>query len=84
LVDSGRTWRLAGRVEALQYSDGAAEGAIAALDPFTELAQYGWPTPYGFQLTVPFWPVAAGLGLALVAAAFRMGAQLRHDTQGLI
>jgi len=75
-------WRAG--VEALEHSGGGADGAIAALDPFDNLAQYGWPEPYGFLVNIPFWPLAALLGLALIAAAFSAGHQLRQDTQGLV
>ncbi|WP_028709620.1 hypothetical protein [Propionicicella superfundia] len=76
------SWR-AGR-EAL---DVAGWGASAS-HPITEttaLAQYGWPEPMqSFTLTVPWWPLLGGLGLALIATAFRAGERLRDDTRGLV
>ncbi|MDR1077560.1 MAG: hypothetical protein LBL55_02630 [Propionibacteriaceae bacterium] len=48
------------------------------------LADFGWPGPTEFALTIPFWPLAAGLVLALLAGVFRYGAQLRRETEGLI
>lgn len=81
LADLG-AWRAG--TEALQHYGGAAEGAIAGLDPFDNLAQYGWPEPYGLLVNIPFWPLTAGLGLALIAAAFKAGHKLREDTQGLV
>ena len=54
------------------------------LDPFDNLAQYGWPEPYGLLVNIPFWPLTAGLGLALIAAAVNAGHKLREDTQGLV
>ncbi|MFT3875470.1 MAG: hypothetical protein QM708_03425 [Propioniciclava sp.] len=48
------------------------------------LARHGFVPPAELSLTVEFWPLAAGLGLALVAAILRTGEQLRHDTEGLI
>ncbi|MDR1213053.1 MAG: hypothetical protein LBK54_03035 [Propionibacteriaceae bacterium] len=47
-------------------------------------ADFGWPEPVGFALSIPFWPLAAGLVLALLAGVFRYGAQLRRETEGLI
>ena len=81
LADLG-AWRAGS--EALEHHGGGAEGTIIALDPFDNLAQYGWPDPYGPLINLPFWPLIAGLGLALIAAAFRAGHTLRQDTQGLV
>lgn len=36
------------------------------------------------QLHVPYWPLVAGLVLALLAAVFRSGQQLRKDAAGLV
>lgn len=52
--------------------------------PQTWLTQHGWPAPAMMNVTLPFWPLAAGLGLALVAAMMRAGEQLRRDTEGLV
>ncbi|MCB1273770.1 MAG: hypothetical protein KDB25_05175 [Leucobacter sp.] len=42
-----------------------------------------WPKP-GMRIELPFWPIAAGLGFAALAAIFRYGAKLQHDQEGLI
>lgn len=42
-----------------------------------------WPDPR-WSLTFPLWPVAAGLGLAALAAIFRYGSSLERDTEGLV
>lgn len=51
---------------------------------FTSLTELGWPEPAPFSLTIPFWPLGAGMVLALLAGVFRYGRQLRHDTAGLV
>ncbi|QTV79125.1 hypothetical protein [Microbacterium sp. NIBRBAC000506063] len=45
--------------------------------------QAWWPSP-AFTLTLPFWPLAAGLAFAALAAVFRYGARLQRDTEGLV
>lgn len=57
---------------------------IEAVPGENALAQYGWPSPADFRLDLPFWPIAAAIALALVAAAFRAGVRLRRDTEGLV
>ncbi|MBN9612366.1 MAG: hypothetical protein J0H64_02675 [Actinobacteria bacterium] len=42
-----------------------------------------WPRP-GFNLSLPFWPLAAGLGFAALAAIFRYGSRVQRDTEGLV
>lgn len=37
-----------------------------------------------FDLTLPFWPIAAGLAFAALATIFRYGARLQRDTEGLV
>ncbi len=37
-----------------------------------------------FELTLPFWPIAAGLAFAALATIFRYGARLQRDTDGLV
>lgn len=37
-----------------------------------------------FRLLVPFWPIAAGLAFAALAAIFRSGSRLQRDTEGLV
>ena len=50
----------------------------------TDLASLGWPSPAPLELTIPFWPIGAAIGLALLAAVFRYGAILRADSAGLV
>lgn len=45
--------------------------------------QAWWPQP-GFGITFPFWPIAAGLAFAALAAIFRYGSRLQRDTEGLV
>lgn len=42
-----------------------------------------WPEAT-LNITLPFWPIAAGLGLAALAAVFRYGSRLQRDTEGLV
>lgn len=37
-----------------------------------------------FEVTIPFWPIAAGLAFAALAAIFRYGSRLQRDTEGLV
>jgi hypothetical protein len=70
--------------EALGVHSWTSSPALVIASP-AELAQYGWPQPaHFFTLTVPWWPLLGGLGLALVAAAFRAGEHLRDDVRGLV
>ena len=48
------------------------------------ISWWTWLVTAPFALTVPFWPLGAGLALALLAAAFRAGERLRRDTEGLV
>lgn len=48
------------------------------------LTELGWPEAAPFSLTIPFWPLGAGMVLALLAGVFRYGRQLRRDTAGLV
>lgn len=43
-----------------------------------------WMPMQGFNLTLAFWPLAAGLGLAALAAMFRFGDRLQRDADGLV
>lgn len=43
-----------------------------------------FPNPSGFAITLPFWPIAAGLGLATLGVFFKHGATLQRDTEGLV
>lgn len=42
-----------------------------------------WPEAT-LNVTLPFWPIAAGLGLAALAAVFRYGSRLQRDSDGLV
>lgn len=96
VVAGGLIWSIAGDigawragVEALQLYGWGAEGALAEelsnpdIDTQTFLAEHGWLAPAGFTLTIPFWPLSIGLGLALVGTAFRTGQRLRTDVATL-
>ncbi|MEV5041086.1 hypothetical protein [Microbacterium sp. LMI1x-1-1.1] len=48
-------------------------------DPFA-----AWVPQANLLITFPFWPIAAGLGLAALAAFFRYGSRLQRDVTGLI
>lgn len=48
-----------------------------------DVLQAWWPQA-GFTITFPFWPIAAGLGFAALAAIFRYGSRLQRDTEGLV
>lgn len=52
--------------------------------PGVENALQAWLPQPGFMLTVPFWPIAAGLAFAALAAIFRYGSRLQRDTDGLV
>ncbi len=43
-----------------------------------------WLPQPGFMLTFPFWPIAAGLAFAALAAILRYGSRLQRDTEGLV
>jgi len=42
-----------------------------------------WPAAT-FSITFPFWPIAAGLAFAALAAILRYGSRLQRDTEGLV
>ncbi|MFT3886927.1 MAG: hypothetical protein QM713_02005 [Arachnia sp.] len=77
------SWRAG--VEALTSLTFGYDGPVTTgfVDSAEWLAQNGWPRPADFQVTIPFWPLGVGLGLALVGAAFRTGQGLRKDVAGL-
>lgn len=41
------------------------------------------PTPM-MSVTIPLWPIGAGLGFAALAAVLKYGAALQRDTEGLV
>jgi len=43
-----------------------------------------WLPQATFGVTLPFWPFAAGFAFAALAAVFRYGSRLQHDTDGLV
>lgn len=45
---------------------------------------FAWWPEATLNVTLPFWPIAAGLGLAALAAVFRYGSRLQRDTEGLV
>lgn len=65
--------------EVLQWSSGSWD---VAGDPDADIDDW-WPTP-GFEISLPFWPLAAGLGFAALSAIFRYGSKLQRDQEGLI
>lgn len=81
------SWRAG--IEALRLDSWGAQGALGAelagaSDTNLVLAEHGWPTPLaGPTITLPLWPISVGLGLAVVATAFRMGQRLRTDVTRL-
>ncbi len=69
----------AAAVEALQWRSGRYD-EIAGIENGIDA---WWPKP-GLDITIPFWPLGAGLGLAALAAIFRYGSGLQRDTEGLV
>lgn len=45
---------------------------------------FAWWPQATLNITLPFWPLAAGVGLAALAAVFRYGSRLQRDTEGLV
>lgn len=45
---------------------------------------FAWWPEATLNVSLPFWPIAAGLGLAALAAVFRYGSRLERDTEGLV
>lgn len=54
----------------------------AHLDPL-DMPVIGWPQS-GTNFTIDFWPIAAGLALFAISAAFRHSERLQRDTEGLV
>lgn len=48
-------------------------------DPFA-----AWIPDSTLSVTFPFWPIAAGLAFAALAAILRYGSRLQRDTEGLV
>ncbi|MFC7766109.1 hypothetical protein [Leucobacter soli] len=64
--------------EALSWDSAVWTGATTS-DDFAAF----WPEP-DIQIQLPFWPLAAGLGFAALAAIFRYGSRLQRDQEGLV
>lgn len=64
--------------EALTIGGAQITGYPDDFDLWTALPQ---PT---FMVSVDFWPFAAGLGFAALAAVFRYGSKLQRETEGLV
>ncbi|HWK78841.1 MULTISPECIES: hypothetical protein [unclassified Microbacterium] len=65
--------------ELLSYSGGGYEEVAGVEDV---LAAW-WPQE-AFVVNFPFWPIAAGLAFAALAAVLRRGAHLQRETEGLV
>lgn len=65
--------------ELLSYSGGGFE-EVAGIE---DVLKAWWPDPM-FSVTVPFWPIAAGLAFAALAVILRHGTRLQRDTEGLV
>ncbi len=77
---------LAGQ-EALQIQGWGTDAGFPWPDlPLTVegLAAIGWPEPASWSVTVPWTPLAAALGLALLGLACRAGERMQADTAGLV
>lgn len=70
----------AAAAEQLLRWDGATYPDVTGIE---DALQAWWPQP-GFEVTIPFWPIAAGLAFAALAAVFRYGSRLQRDTEGLV
>lgn len=65
--------------ELLSYSGGGYDevaGVENVLDAW-------WPQA-AFGVSIPFWPIAAGLAFAALAVVLRNGTRLQQDTEGLV
>lgn len=51
---------------------------------FPDSSMSTWLPQPGSNVEIALWPLAAGLGLAALAAMFRHGGHLRRDTEGLV
>lgn len=65
--------------ELLEYSGGGYE-KVAGID---DVLDAWWPDPV-FSVTLPFWPIAAGLAFAALAVILRNGTRLQRETEGLV
>lgn len=58
--------------------------AVGTASEVTDLSELGWPDVAPLQLHLPWAALTIGIVLALLAAVFRYGERLRHDTEGLV
>ncbi|MEV7632304.1 hypothetical protein AB0N64_07855 [Microbacterium sp. NPDC089318] len=65
--------------ELLSYSGGGYD-EVAGID---DVLDAWWPDAV-FSVTLPFWPIAAGLAFAALAVILRNGTRLQRDTEGLV
>lgn len=65
--------------ELLLFTSGRYEEVPGIEDVFD-----AWLPDPTFVLELPFWPIAAGLAFAALAAVFRYGSRLQRDTEGLV
>lgn len=63
----------------LTWSSGRYEEVAGIEDVF-----HAWLPRAGFEITFPFWPLAAGLAFAALAIILRHGSRLQRDTEGLV
>lgn len=75
---------VAGSMAATELFFVGASQSPADIDGIDDVLQAWWPQPAGFALTLPFWPIAAGLAFAALAAILRYGSRLQRDTEGLV
>lgn len=61
------------------YTSARWEDIPGVEDPLT-----AWLPQSTLSITFPFWPIAAGLAFAALAAIFRYGSRLQRDTEGLV
>ena len=59
---------------------GSWEGDYAGIDNVFD----AWVPAATVQISFPFWPIAVGLGFAVLAAVLRSGSRLQHDVKGLV
>ncbi len=88
VIVGGILWQLCGAIggmlasgQVLKYSSGEYTATAKSLDPATI---YGLPQWGGGSWTIDLWPIGIGVTLLVLSAAFRYGAQLQKDTEGLV
>lgn len=88
VIVGGILWQVCGAVggmlasgQVLKYSSGEYTQKDTQLDP---AKIYGLPDWGGGSWTVDLWPIGIGIALLVLSAAFRYGAKLQKDTEGLV